>query len=321
MDIFSDFSPTPLNWIDFCYAGETLQIGLKRDDLPCPLRGGNKFRKLRYHPLFVHPESGAEVVSVGGGYSNFVIALTLLCVDVGCKPHFITNHRGEDSWLMQFCKEAGAAFYSTSNSRLRVWRKVGFNPGEISEKLNDCIRIPEGGGGKWSERGVAEMVEEIKAQVTGQSFHLLVGAGTGTTCRFILKYLPPTWKLSAYPGVRGVPFREFLEEMAKEVGRSESFSLLNIELDRGIGFISEEEAGLIELFYQQTGVLLDPFYSGKALVAWVRSDDRKLPAILIHSGGIQAWIGLAQHSRSQVVRKLGAIATDKLRKVKVDLFL
>jgi len=317
MDIFSDFSPTPLQWVDFEYEGEKVRIGLKRDDLPCPVRGGNKFRKLRYHPLFDSPEPGREVVSVGGGHSNFVLALTLLCADVGCKPHFITNHRGEDSWLMRFCKKAGASFYPTSNSHLRAWRRDGFKPGEILEELSECIQIPEGGGGEWSERGVAEIVEEIKSQVTDRSIHLVAGAGTGTTCRFMLENLPPGWKLSAYPAVRGVPFKNFLKEMAKETGRSDSFALLSIDSDEGIGYISEEDARLIGLFYKQTGVLLDPFYNGKALAAWIRSGDRELSAVLIHSGGIQAWIGLTHRSDSPIIEKLGAIAEEKLREVSI----
>ena len=295
MDLFKNYTPTPLEWCDFNREGQSHRIGIKRDDLPGAVTAGNKFRKLRYHPCFQNIVPDRQLVSMGGGHSNLILALTFLGYKCGYQCHFFTSHTGSESWLMKECRLKGAQFHTVSRSTLRLWRKSNQVPEEVQYMFPNGVWIPEGGGGPWSERGLSELIQELVDEVGTRRINLLAGAGTGVTSRYLLKHLPDSWKLWVFPALRSESFRQNLLEMSEEQGRSSDFGVLYNPEDRGIGNLGQSELSVIGEFWRQCGVLLDPFYNGKAFGALFGSESPiDKDTVLIHSGGIQAWIGLAE---------------------------
>ena len=70
----SDIPASPLEFILRQQDGTELYI--KRDDLVHPIIEGNKWRKLKYNIIEVLQKEMKTIISVGGAYSNHLLALS-----------------------------------------------------------------------------------------------------------------------------------------------------------------------------------------------------------------------------------------------------
>nr|MBS0036886.1 pyridoxal-phosphate dependent enzyme [Saprospiraceae bacterium] len=314
VDHFSQ--PTPTQKVIFEYERQKYEIYIKRDDLIHPVVSGNKWRKLRYHPCFSDDFKAKCLVTMGGGYSNLVFALAYLAQWKGLKLKVFTSHRGEDTYLMDWCVKMGTEFIVVSRTAMRELREGKISPTELVGDSEELEWIPEGGGGNWSVRGVSEMVEEVRAALPGRPLRLAVAAGTGITSSIIASLLPAHAELFIFPSVRSRRFDDFVKREIESKKKKEiDFQLLPYGVDKGMGNIEPEVVKFLYKFYIQTGILLDPFYNGKVLFALAKNQliDGDAPLVLIHSGGAQTWIGLSKkYPDNSQIHNLAAVYSKKL---------
>ncbi|TVR76690.1 MAG: pyridoxal-phosphate dependent enzyme [Saprospirales bacterium] len=287
---------SPLQWKLVPFEGEKVKIAFKRDDLVNAVFGGNKFRKLKYHPSFSNSSSSRTLVSMGGGYSNLLLALAALAKLSGHSCRFFTTHSAEDTYLMNWCRVLGASFTRASRADFRNWRAVVGTPDFFNERDGKVTWIPEGGGGDWSGRGVGEIIDELAIGPSiDDDVELITGAGTGITAGFLAAKLPPTWSIFIFPAIASSNFSNMLsEKIGKILPGKSRFVIGRLSGDKGIGAVDEEIIRFAHSVFVQTGILLDPFYNGKALYSWLKSGRwKEKSGVLIHSGGVQAWIGLS----------------------------
>lgn len=302
--------PTPTQKVLFEFQNQKYEIYIKRDDLIHPVVSGNKWRKLKHHPCFLENRSASGLVTMGGGYSNLVFALGYLAQWKGMKLKVLTSHRGENTYVMDWCERMGTEFIGVSRNTMRQLREERCSPSDLMEDIKDFEWIPEGGGGDWSVPGVSEMVEEIRGELPRQPLRVAVAAGTGITSSIVASQLPVGSELLIFPSVRSKKFDEFIKrEMESKISGGSEFKLLPYEADKGMGSIEPEAVDFLYDFHLQTGILLDPFYNGKVLYALVKNKliAGDAPLVLIHSGGAQAWVGLAKkYPESRQIVELAA---------------
>ncbi len=311
-------TPSPMERTEVVYKKGRGLVFVKRDDRIHPLVSGNKWRKLKYHPCFSDTISGgSQILTMGGGYSNLVLALASLCHSRNYMLKVLTTHRGPDTYLMKWCKRLGTTFQTLSRTEMRKLRSGELNPNEWVDTPGKFHWIPEGGGGEWSRGGLAEMVGEIQAELSGQKIQLLMGAGTGISTVFTAMFLTSDSHLWAFPAIRSRSFNEYL---LKEIGAvrpgEKNFNLLVSDEDRGMGWVSESLIEFLYDYYVQSGVLLDPFYNGKALYYGLKRDGilDGPPIVLVHSGGTQAWLGLREkYPKNEKVLALSRAAGEQLQ--------
>lgn len=297
---------SPMEWKELSFEGRTIEVGFKRDDLLNAVYGGNKVRKLKYHPVFNEFDSSETLVSMGGGYSNLLLALAALAKLRGHSCQFFTTHSGEETYLIEWCRKLGASFSKASRTDFRTWRASDGTPDFFNAMKGKVVWIPEGGGGDWSRQGVGEVIDEIVIDIsTNESIELITGAGTGVTAGFLAEFLPASWSMFIHPAIASTNFSNTLsEKIGKVIHRKSRFVIGGLSGDKGIGSVDEEAIRFVHSVWMQTGVLLDPFYNGKALYSWLKSGrwEEKTP-VLIHSGGVQAWIGLCRKDSANPILK------------------
>ena len=294
---FKPLIPSPYQEVKFRYSGQVCRLYIKRDDLIHFFAGGNKWRKLMGHPIFKEQQESVHVLSTGGNHSNLVFALCWICDLYNYSLTILSPETEKDTYLIAWAKNLGVQFIGLNRTQLRAIRNGMQNPLDFIPDGKDVVWIPEGGSGLWSEEGISLMIEEIQDFCGNVPATILTAAGTGISSFYMLKSLPHNWELGVFPAIKSNSFNRFLSsELEKHQQRPSQYMLIPQDDDRGIGSVTDSLIDFLLAVYDQTGVLLDPFYNGKALYYFWKNggfenSDKKI--ILIHSGGNQAWYGLS----------------------------
>jgi len=311
-------APSPLERIGFQYRKKSFEIYVKRDDLIHFIAGGNKWRKLIGHPAFNSSVQKLSILSTGGNFSNLVFAISYLCYINGHSLTVLSPETNEDSYLMVWARKLGVQFQGLNRSQLRDIRKGQLSPFEFVEEKEQHLWIPEGGGGEWSEVGIRLLIKEIEEDLKEGELNLITAAGTGITAFYMAENLPISWNLLVFPAIQSKVFNQYLQGEFKIRNRTSSeVQLISQKNDKGIGSVSGELLEFLLEFYQQTAILLDPFYNGKALFYALQDgkllmDDK--PIVLVHSGGTQAWYGLAKKfTEDRRIQTMAKVFVDQFR--------
>lgn len=254
---------------------------------------GNKAWKLKYN-LEAYYASGAEgILTFGGAYSNHVYQTAKLGHHLGIPT--IGLIRGsiddEENPMLTDVRQWGMTLKALDRS---TYRKKG-KSSQLSayQSTYNCYIIPEGGTNVSAIEGTTELGEMINRRCDQHSItKIALAVGTGGTIAGIINGLQGEKHVLGYGALKG----DFLTD---EVGRWVTNKEVNwrIEADNYFGGYAKWSDELIDFiisFHQQTGVTLDPIYTGKMMYnAWI--GNRLSPEWLyIHTGGIQGNRGFNQ---------------------------
>jgi 1-aminocyclopropane-1-carboxylate deaminase len=159
----------------------------------------------------------------------------------------------------------------------------------------DLLAVPEGGGGEEGARGCQVLLQHVQARLPEMGWDGFDGwwlaVGTGTTLAGLVQAGGPiVYGAMAVPPGHGV-----VENVAALVGEADGYEL--IDASRG-GFakVDGDLLAFIEAAEQESGVPLEPLYTGKALLALRDNLHRFAPGsrlVFIHTGGLQGRRGFA----------------------------
>ena len=283
------FKPSLLTKIDvpLC-AHKAIELWLKRDDQLHPVISGNKWRKLKFsldHALY----SGADtIISMGGMYSNHLHALAYACKALGLKA--IAYIRGEapalltptlvdlTAWGMEL------RFISRTEYRqLRHYKGCLDLPGLKPQQY----WLPEGGAQALALNGVAELVAEIDVAYD----YLCVPCGTGATLAGLIAATPNHVSLLGFAALKNAGFLN--TDVSSLLAQDKSNWQINLDYHFG-GFASTtpELLSFISAFETQTGIPLEPVYTGKMMYALYDLISKAYFSagqriIAVHTGGLQ----------------------------------
>ncbi len=273
-----------------------ISLWIKRDDLLHPQVSGNKFRKLKY-PLLGLQGSNAHLVSMGGLWSNHIHALAHAAALAGyTSTGLIRAAEGMDSAMLEDCRHLGMQIHYVNRENYRLlreqpdcWRQY------LPEARPQDIWFPEGGSSPAALHGVAELVAEVNASLGLCPDVFMLACGTGATMAGVLAGAE---RKSQVIGVATFKNADYLhndiKNLLQKAGYPEydNYRLLTDFHHGGYAKISSVLMSFCETFVSQTGIPLEPVYTGKMLFALHELCVKgyfpeQTKVVAIHTGGLQ----------------------------------
>jgi len=271
---------------------------VKREDELHPFISGNKYRKLKYNLAEAVRLDKDTLLTFGGAYSNHIAATAAAGFEHGFKTIGII--RGDELAInskeviqhnptLKFALKHNMKFHFVLRSAYRDKDTVEFQ-NYLKEKFGNFYLIPEGGTNKFAVKGCTEILneEDVKYDV------ICSAVGTGGTISGIINSTKNFQKVIGFPALKG----DFLQhEIKKYVLRKDNWSL-NIEYHfGGYAKISKELITFINRFKRETGIPLDPVYTGKMMFGVIdlikkNNFEKGTKILAIHTGGLQGIDGM-----------------------------
>ena len=291
--------PSPLHPISHpLLDAQGVRLWCKRDDLIHPLLSGNKWRKLKYHLQQASTLGKTRLLSFGGAYSNHIHALAAAGHLTGLRTTGIIRGEAE----------------AVSNATLRAARDRGMDlvfvdrqsyrrrqdPDWLAQFLApDTLIVPEGGSGPLAIPGVAELVAEVPFS---PDLWVLPCASGGTLAGLVAGKRARE-QILAIAVLKGGAFIH--DEVCRLHPAATDTPGWRIALDHHDGGYAKFSPALWQWgqsFSAQTGLPLEPIYSGKAMWGLFRElaaghIPRGSEIVFIHTGGLQGLMGLKEQGR------------------------
>ncbi|MHC2147953.1 1-aminocyclopropane-1-carboxylate deaminase/D-cysteine desulfhydrase [Pseudomonas sp. 210_17 TE3656] len=274
-----------------------VELAVLRLDLIDPLISGNKWFKLLEHLRLARQAQAPGIISLGGAHSNHLHALAAAGKRFGFATTGLLRGHFQDTATVRDLQAFGMQLHWLGYAGYRARHQPDFwQPWQAQYPGWHCV--PEGGGGPLGVKGCALIVEQAQAQLASLGWAdydaWWLAAGTGTTLAGLVLAEGAAHQVHGALAVRldhGVPAQ--VRALAGDSG----YHLY--EASRG-GFAKVDEALLafINACEAESGVPLEPLYTGKALLALREQVEAGVFApgtrlIFLHSGGLQGRRGFA----------------------------
>ncbi|MDB5129938.1 1-aminocyclopropane-1-carboxylate deaminase/D-cysteine desulfhydrase [Mucilaginibacter sp.] len=270
-----------------------LKVFIKRDDLIHPIISGNKWRKLKYVLQQAQAQNKTHLVTFGGAYSNHLLATAAAAAKFGFKATGIVRGEEVQNDTLFLCKLHGMQLIFIDRESYRD-KQTLFNRFFAGDE--QAYFIDEGGASPEGAKGVSELVDEL----TDTYNHIFCACGTGTTAAGIINGIT-THNLSTH--FNAIPVFKNGGFMKAEIDRfltTPTDYVLHTDYHfGGYGKTTPQLIRFIKQFIADTGILIEPIYTGKMLYALydLATKDHFAPGskiLAIHSGGIWGLLGMKE---------------------------
>lgn len=289
-------TPSPESIIQPDWAAKLgITIAVKRDDLLHPVISGNKWRKLKHALILAVDANTQHIISFGGGFSNHLHALGYCCHKLNI--HFTAIVRGDYSQNPSPMLQDLVRWNTTIQY---VDRRTYQQRGEpdyldmLKQPYPGALIIPEGGSQRQALQGVEDIIQELQAQYD----YILAPVASGGTLAGLIQGATkhPKQHDCQILGIGVLKGEGYLEQLVRDLLNEDDHTknwLINHHYHFG-GYAksSHELAGFCGDFCQQTGINIEPVYSGKlffALRDLMRKEyfAPKSRILALHTGGLQ----------------------------------
>ncbi len=274
-----------------------VSLFIKREDLIHEFVSGNKFRKLKYNIEYLKSKGFNKLITFGGAYSNHIAAVAAAGEIYGIETLGVI--RGEElgddlertlqlNPTLCFASQKGMQFNFISRAKYREKDSLEFIE-ELKEKYSDAFIVPEGGTNDLAIKGTSEILD-----ATTVDFDIITTAvGTGGTISGLIEGSRTNQKVLGFPALKA----DFLDKEIKKYTIKENWELVNDYHFGGYAKTNDDLIIFINQFKKETGIPLDPIYTGKmlfGLVDMIKSKEIKSGTriLAIHTGGLQGIQGM-----------------------------
>lgn len=281
-----------------------VEAWIKRDDqllLPAgdlPGFCGNKWRKLAYNLRAAREQGHSRLLTFGGAYSNHIAAVAAAGDLFGFSTVGVI--RGEPHQplnpTLAYASSLGMQLHYISRSAFRQK-----DTPEVREVLEQAYApyylLPEGGTNKLALRGCEELAREITAQLGKTPDYVCVAAGTGGTAAGLIRGARESTHILVFPVLKGDFMHGEIERWLPDA--TAPWSVMSEYHFGGYAKWNPELLAFMRDFRAETGIVLDPVYTGKLLYGVLAEARKKrFPAgstvVVIHTGGLQGIAGFEQ---------------------------
>jgi len=319
-----------------------LKIFLKRDDLTSLLLSGNKARKLEFIATEIKNKKADTLITCGGIQSNHARATAILATQMGLKSYLVLRGRPdtEAQGNLFLDKLVGAEIKHITPAEYEYVDRI---MEEEAEGLRRAGRnpyiIPEGASSELGVWGYIKATVEILSQLKKSKIKVdrvvcAIGSG-GTYTGLFLGSKAFGWNVK----VTGFNVCYTADYFKNRIGNLITSFLqkyrwkLKINLDEldiidgyvGDGYARSRriERDLIANLARSSGIILDPVYTGKAMLGLIEETRKgtigvKEKVLFLHSGGIYGLFPIAHLFYPPVVDR--NVKTDLQPVEKLDLF-
>ncbi|WAJ39110.1 pyridoxal-phosphate dependent enzyme [Pseudomonas sp. GOM7] len=304
--------PLRLDWLQA--AG--VEVACLRLDLIDALISGNKWFKLAPHLREAHLAGAHGVISLGGAHSNHLHALAAAGRRFGFATVGLLRGEPQLTPTVRDLQVLGMQLHWLSHGAYRKRHEPGFWAPWLARHPH-CYPINEGGRALLGAQGCAVLVGLVERQMAAlgwADFHgWWLAAGTGTTLAGLVlaeQGERPVHGALAVPAGYGVP--EQVSELLREAGCDDQGYRLIEAARRGFARSDDELLAFMAAVERDAGLLLEPVYTGKALLALRQqvSDGyfrRGSRLVFVHTGGLQGRRAtLGSHHDYTVLQSLDA---------------
>lgn len=289
LDIYSPVQPlrTPL------FEEKGLEVSIKRDDLIHPIISGNKWRKLKYTLQEAHKQGKYHLITFGGAYSNHLMATAAAAAKFGFKTTGFVRGEEVNNDTLFMCRLHGMQLIFTDRESYRD--KQALFDKHFGDDA-DAFFIDEGGASTEGAQGVAELISEL----TETYNHIFCACGTGTTAAGIINGISDHNLITTFNGVPALKGGDFLkQDIDQMLTQSLGYNLHTDYHFGGYGKTTPELIDFIKKFIAETGILIDPVYTGKMLYALydLAGKDHFTSGskiLAIHTGGVWGLLGMKE---------------------------
>ncbi|MEN8194407.1 MAG: pyridoxal-phosphate dependent enzyme [Bacteroidota bacterium] len=294
--------PTPIERTEF----DGTQFFIKRDDLTGSLLSGNKIRKLEYILPDVQKKKADYLFTCGGDQSNHARATAIAAKKINVNTKLFlwgSDSKNADGNLF-LDKLTGTKIKYLSKKEYESVIPIMLNESKKLQKKGKKVYVlPAGGSTPLGIWGYINFMRELNTQIDLKKFKgILSAAGSGgTSAGMLLGAAMLSLEMKIY-GVNVVDDAETTREIIIELVETciEEYNLkvkvnynnlviLDGYSDEGYKTITDNKLKAIKRFFQQSGILLDPTYTGKAFYAYHQNflrGKRKSNILFLHTGGI-----------------------------------
>ena len=300
----------PVQWLNWPLMDQLqLKVGIKREDLLHAQLGGNKLYKLHGHLRSAVAQGHQQVLSFGGAWSNHIYALAAAGQMLGMRTTGVI--RGEappvPSAMLQDVTAMGMQLHFISRSDYNRKHEPEFLH-ELRQHLGLFYAIPEGGGDGLGAEGCRALGNGLTTIRPHEPYDVVCCAvGTGGTLAGLAAGLPLSVNICGFSVLKGADqLREDVADRLLELGGPHASWQLETEYHcGGYARCPDRLAQFMQEFELQTGVRLDPVYTGKMMWGIAhKAIAGEWPAhtriLALHSGGLQGrrgFPGIADLSR------------------------
>lgn len=281
-----------------------IRLSLRRLDLVHPLVSGNKFFKLKYNIAEAKNQSKSTLLTFGGAFSNHIHAVAAAGKILDMKTIGII--RGEETFplnpTLRTAAEAGMHLTYVDRETYRNKAQRDFLQ-DMKRQFGDFYLIPEGGTNALAIQGTKEILQAEDSRFS----HIAVAIGTGGTFSGIAASLKAHQLLLGFSSLKGEFIHQEIGSLLADHGIETMgrIQILNQYHFGGYGKHKPELLDFLHEFHKQTGVPLDPVYTGKMMFGLL--DQLKINAFVpgshilaIHTGGMQGILGFNERFGTQL---------------------
>ncbi len=307
--------PSPIHEIRLkVFQQSGIQVLLKREDLIHPVVSGNKSRKLKYHLLEISEAKQKGFFTFGGPFSNHLLAAAWMG-----KEHQLDTVgfiRGEEADLdnptLRESRKLDMTLIPISREAYARKNDPAFLA-EISGDYPDLRPVPEGGSGAAGVRGCTEILQEVNQPYD----FVCCPLGTGTTFAGLIAATPLSAQLLGFPAIAGghylkneveTALSQFFDSYSQFAKSELPFWSLNHDYAfGGFGKMNADLVAFMNQFWEETGIPLDPIYTGKMMYGLVDLAAKGYfpkgsTVLAIHTGGLQGIEGMNARLKKQGLR-------------------
>lgn len=310
--------PTPIEEFDIKLKGNfpnsSSKFYIKRDDLTEFLLSGNKVRKLEFLVAEAIEKECDCIITVGPLQSNHCRATAVAARKKGIDPYLILRTDNVNSSSLTYDGNVLIDRYMNSKFQLvsvKEYKQKG--PVQLTLELKEKLIkegrkpyvIPMGGSNSLGTWGYLNFIQElIDSEIHHKIDEIVFAIGSGGTAAGIalgVKLSGLKCKVTAFSVCDSSKyFHQQINEIYHDLGvEYKSEDLLEI-IDDYITFDVKREHQLIKELAQNTGIIIDPVYTIKAINGMIHHEKFKSKTVLfVHTGGY-----FQLESRSKLIEEL-----------------
>ena len=294
--------PTPIQKVEF----RGTKFLIKRDDYTGTELTGNKIRKLDYILADVEKKKADYLFTSGGDQSNHARATAIAAKQIGVKTKlFLWGNKNQNADGNLFLNQLiGTEIVYLSKSEYANVNAIMLEESKKMQADGQKVYIlPSGGSTPLGIWGYINFMKELKSQKKLSKINGVLSAygSGGTSAGMLLGAAMLESKMKIYV-VNVLDDPEFVRETIirlvedaivdfkiKVKVNYDNLIILDGYSEEGYKQIADDKLKIIKEFYQTSGILLDPTYTGKAFYAYYENflkDKKNSDVLFVHTGGI-----------------------------------
>ncbi len=326
--------PTPLWRHDALDRLAGTEVWVKRDDMTAGAAAGNKIRKLEFLLHDAVQQGASTVITCGGVQSNHARATALLARELGLGTILYLRSaepqpRLNGNVLLDLLAGAEIRWISPEQYRDRQ-RWMDEAAGMLALQGRRAYVIPEGGSSPLGALGYVAAMREVAHQLEtglagGGSFeavaHACGSGGTAAGCVVGASEYGVADSVLAFAVCDDAAyFRSVIGDIVSGTvpllarpTRLATLTVCDEFTGPAYGVPSAEQAEFLCDVARQTGLVLDPVYSGKALFGLSRLASKPSRVLFLHTGGLPGLLAQSERIATYLERpgdyRFGGVAS------------